>query len=73
MKQNTSRRTHTSGSPATWSAKRKAYKATQGPVSNPGNPSKVNRKTRRKDICTCDGRMLLPNNPECRKHFPEAP
>lgn len=37
----------TSGSPASWAAKRKAYRAQSGPVSNPGQPSPTNRKMRR--------------------------
>lgn len=37
---------HTSGSPASWKARREAYRKTQGPVSN-GGFSMTNRKWRR--------------------------
>lgn len=37
-----------SGSPTAWSERRKAYKATQRQVSNPGQPSPCNRRARRK-------------------------
>lgn len=37
---------HTSGSPASWKARREAYRKTQGPVSNPDNP-RIRAKGRR--------------------------
>lgn len=39
-----------SGSPTAWKERRKAYRKAQGPVSNPGQPSSVNRKARRKPL-----------------------
>lgn len=38
---------HTSGSPTAWKARREAYKKSSSRVSNPGQPSSVNRKARR--------------------------
>lgn len=38
---------HTSGSPASWKARRVEYQKRSGPVSNPGQPSLTNRHWRR--------------------------
>lgn len=38
---------HSSGSPSAWSQRKKDFEARSGQVSNPGQPSPVNRKARR--------------------------
>lgn len=41
-------RRNQSGSPSAWKLRRVEYQKRSGPCSNPGQPSSVNRKARRK-------------------------